>query len=851
MAATVPFPQGIAWSFQPTGAFLSFDSGPLQARIFQDTGHIALAGPDLNGTPHANVILFAPPAVQTSNAVLRIGNILSSTAIANGLELTQSVGAAHITARLTFAHDGVLRYEVTDWGGVAPVATAVASSSNTDECFYGFGEKFNGFNQAGNRIHTLTFDNPGNKGDHSYKVAPWFVSTRGYGFHLDSLAESTFDMRFAAPDRYVITNHFSTLTFNVVYGPQLTDVLIRYTSYTGRPPLPPPFAFGPWISSDVWRNGGEVRYAVTKFRERAIPVSGFVFDSPWENAYNDFAFNIGHGPVPDQHKQFGNKATFENQPSPNDKTYDGFKSVGEMMSFLQQNGLKAICWLTPFLNKTSLPEQPGTGQNLGPPNFVGGFPGPEVFPRDVDGEPLSINWWKGTGSPLDPTGPAGRNFLTTQLKRLLQQCEVVTKSGAKEPAIGGFKPDDGEARTTPGANHNPTGEYIPLGAVYANGRTGKEMGNGYCVAYLQTVYNVLGNKGVLFARSGFTGTQAFPGCWAGDNQPNFGKEDGLPSVIIAGLSAAMSGYSIWGHDIGGYLDGPFSPIAPENLFMRWAQFGCFSPLMQMHRTLDRAHPLRQYPWGYAKPGEKLDDNAALTNYRFYTRLHTQLFPYIYTYAQQSQTTGLPIIRPLVLLHPDDAATFAIEDEYCFGNEFLVAPMITPNATMRPVYLPAGNWFDFWTDDRHTGKQKITVTNNNQAQIPLFVREGAIVPMLLTEVQTLCDANYVNNPKIKTPDDGLQFLIYPAGTTEFIVYDGTNVTCTVNGLATEVAVSSSVARSIVLKIFTSEPATVSLEGAPLAKLTGPAFESATSGWQFDAGFLSIKFQHAGAISRIRF
>src|SRR5437879_5853089 len=141
MPVANPFPQGIQWSFHPSGIFLSFDSGPLQARVFQDTGHIALAGPDLAGTPVANVILFAPPAVQTSSGSLVIGRVLSSTVLANGLEVTQALGSAQITARLTFMHDGVMRYEVTDWGGVVRVATAVALASASSEHFYGFGEK--------------------------------------------------------------------------------------------------------------------------------------------------------------------------------------------------------------------------------------------------------------------------------------------------------------------------------------------------------------------------------------------------------------------------------------------------------------------------------------------------------------------------------------------------------------------------------------------------------------------------------------------------------------------------------------------------------------------------------------
>jgi alpha-glucosidase (family GH31 glycosyl hydrolase) len=679
-------------------------------------------------------------------------------------------------------------------------------------------------------------------------VAPWFVSTAGYGFHLDSSAESTFQMRPAAADFCVITNHFKTLAFNVVYGPKLTDVLSRYTGYVGRPPLSPPFAFGPWISSDIWRNGGEVRYAVTKFRERGIPVSAFVFDSPWEKAYNDFAFNIGSGNAPDPTTQFGSEGTFEDMPATTDKTYAGFKSLNDMMTFLQQNGLKAICWITPFLNTRSDPE-PVKGQNHGAPVFAAGVPA-AVFVLGADGKPLNVNWWKGAGNPLDLTNPAARAFLKQQLDRLLQESEVVTKTGAKEPAIGGFKPDDGEARTHPGANHNASGEYIPLGARYADGRHGDEMANGYCVEYLKTVYNVLGPKGVIFARSGFTGTQAFPGCWAGDNQPNFGVQDGLPSVIVAGLSAAMSGFSIWGHDIGGYLNGPFSPVSPPNLFMRWTQFGCFTPIMQMHRTLDPAHPLRQYPWGYRENNEKLNDNAALANYRFFAGLHTRLFPYIYTYAKESSNTGLPIIRPLVLLHPDDPQTFDLDDEYCFGNEFLVAPIITPNADTRTVYLPEGNWFDFWTNLRHAGKQHIVWTNHNQAQFPLFVREGAIVPMLAGDVQTLCDANYVNNAHLKTMDDGLQFLIYPGGTTTVTVHDGTIATCVVSPGVTEVTLDS-IVRPVVLKVLANEPAGVTLNGAPLAKVSAPGFATSVSVWHFEAGFVFIKFQHPGGTAQIRF
>ena len=653
---------------------LTFDSGPLQARVVVASGSVALAGPDSAGAAHANVISFEPPVVTLGGETSTIGRVVSSTPMANGFELIQDVSGTNVTAQLTFPADGVMRYEITDWNGLKPVQTSVAAASDANEHFYGFGEKFNSLDQAGNVVDILTFDNPGNKGDRSYKVAPWFISTRGYGFHFDTTAQSTFDMRVAVAGRYTITNHVGSLKFNVVYGPALTEVLSRYTGLTGRPALPPPFAFGPWISSDIWRDGGEVNYAVTKFRERGIPVSGFVFDSPWEIAYNDFKFNVPsstfHHADP-ENTQFGHPGTFEGTPFP------GFANLTDMMTFFRENGLKVICWMTPFVDVTSNNEGV-RGQNLGEAKPDGKKD--SFFVRSSkNGPPLVVPWWKGKGSPIDFTSNEARDWLSQRLTDLLTASMVDTASG-KEPAIGGFKTDDGESG-------NGTNTYIPETAVYSDGRTGKEFVNGYCLEYHKTVYNVLGGKGLLFSRSGFAGTQAFPGCWSGDNQPNFGTEDGLPSVIVAGLSAAMSGFSIWGHDVGGYLDGPFSNVSPADLFMRWTQFGCFSPIMQMHRQVNKMHEFRQYPWGYAEAGETTENNQALANYVFYATLHTRLFPYLNAYAKQSSETGLPILRPLVLMHQEDKETFHLQDQYYFGGDLLVAPVIQPKQTQPPGLPP--------------------------------------------------------------------------------------------------------------------------------------------------------------------
>ncbi|MCC2640943.1 MAG: glycoside hydrolase family 31 [Nitrospira sp.] len=828
-AQASPFTYSIRFSPDAQGPTVSFNAGPLQGRIYRNSGHIEIAGPDLGGVAQANVVALGPPAVEIENRLFNIGRVLTSAPLPNGVEVTQELGAEQVRTRLTFPVTGIMRYEVVDWGGEPPSRLVISAESDEDEHFYGFGEKFNQLDQAGKVVDIRVFDAPGDKGDQSYKVAPWFVSSRGYGFHLDSTARSTFDMRTAMNGRYRVSTEANNLRLNIVYGPRLPEVLMRYTEMTGRPPLPPPWVFGHWISSDEWRSGGEVRYAVSRFRQRGIPSSIFVFDSPWETAYNDFQFNRA---------QFAAGGEFEGQ------SFTGFTDPLEMMRFLQENGLKAVCWMTPFINTRSVDEDI-PGQNLDEANNYREAADGNLFVRaSAGGPPLEIDWWKGHGSPVDFSKPEARAWFQEQLRKLLEATEVDSATG-KESAIGGFKTDDGEFG-------NGQEVYIPPTAVYANGLTGRQFINGYCVEYHRSVYDVLGETGFLFARSGFTGTQAFPAYWAGDNQPNFGDENGLRSVIVAGLSAAMSGFSAWAHDIGGYQNANFSPVSKADLFIRWTQFGCFSPIMQIHRQVDKSN-LQQYPWGYAQAGESTNNNRALANYRFYARLHTRLFPYLYTYARVSQDTGMPILRPMVLQHQDDPRTFSIQHTYYFGADLLVAPVIQPRANSRRLYLPEGKWIDFWTHQRHAGKQDIVWQNPDQpedpaSKIPLYVRSGAIVPFLLgDDIQSLCDPNYINNPQIKTWDGGLDIHIYPDGDTQFEIFDGTRIESLASAGSITVRILSPVARECLLRILTSRPVIVRRDGTALPEAASvAAFDAAAAAWRFDSAgsFVLVKFPHSG-------
>ena len=802
-----------AQAAEPETAYLTVTNplatGLLQAKIYKDSGKISLAGPDLAGNPLTNFIDFSPPQVEIGGELHPISQVLSSTVISNGLQLIQQLGTTNIVTRLTFTTEGVMRYEVVDWHGLEVEKTVVTAASSPDEHFYGFGEKFNQLDQAGKLVHILTFDKPGDKQDSSYKVVPWFISTRGFGFYLDSSAESWFDMRAGQNDRFVVTNLFASLNFNVVYGPKLTEVLSRYTLFTGRPPAPPAWAFGPWLSSDIWQTGGQIRYAVQKYRALGIPGSAFVFDSPWEVSYNDFTWNM---------TQFGAGGNYEGV------NYTGFKSVTDLMTYLRTNGFKVLCWMTPFINIDSTHHGEVAGQNLGPsPNYAVAAANHYFVRASVDGPPLVAHWWKGAGSPVDFTNPKAREWLTLQLSNL------VVQSGG---VIGGFKTDDGESGSADGS------AYIPTNAVYYDGRTGIEMRNGVPPIYEKTVWGVLGTNGILWARSGFTGSQAYPACWAGDNQPNFGP-NGLGGVVVAGESAAMSGFAIWGSDIGGYQDGAgIWSSTPANMFERWTQFGALSPIMQMHRQVTTG---RQYPWSFG--------DEATANYRFYAQLHNALFPYLYTYAQQCSTNGLPIIRPLVLMNQADTNTYGLQHTYLLGDDLLTAIMVTNLATTRTVYLPAGNWYDFFTHQKFDGGRNITWSSADQTRLPLFVREGAIIPMISTNVLSLCDAAYIGNANIITWDGSLEFLVYPTANSSFTVYDGTGLQCRTESGEIRLSLSSK-PRLVTMKILFHEPLRVECDGKRLPHFTRETrFDRAESGWFYDGQFVRIKFPHAGGSSQV--
>jgi hypothetical protein len=203
--------------------------------------------------------------------------------------------------------------------------------------------------------------------------------------------------------------------------------------------------------------------------------------------------------------------------------------------------------------------------------------------------------------------------------------------------------------------------------------------------------------GMTFARSGTAPCAGNATFWGGDQSSSWND---FPRVVRAGLSAALSGFPYWGHDIGGYSGTP-----TKNLYIRWLELGAFSPIMQWHGTTPRE------PWYY--------DDETVRIAKYYSDLRWALRDYILAAAKLAREEGVAMWRPLLYEFPDDTATYNIDDEFFFGNDLLVAPVLG-ETNERTVYLPRGDWMNVWTKEKITGPKTLTV-RPMLAEIPVFVR----------------------------------------------------------------------------------------------------------------------------------
>ena len=552
--------------------------------------------------------------------------------------------------------------------------------------YYGLGERFDALNHAHTIVRNSSQDNAGNKGSSTYKPIPFFMSTTGYGLWVDTTADATFDMNATSNSDIIITVAADRLRLVLFTGPKFPQILDAFTNLAGRTILPPYWAFAPWKSRDYHQNQAQVAEDVDRTRALGLPCSVILIDSPWAEAYNNYKFNG---------KQF------DDAPA--------------MVKHIHEEGYKLVLWHTSWINSISNPPHEA--------GFEGKIPALSdnykeaaengYFVKAADGSPYVGRWWKGLGSLIDFTNPAAKKWWQDQVR-------LAITAGAD-----GFKDDDAE------------GSF--LGDVkFHDGTDQRVMRNRYAVLYNnameELVQKDLHGNGVLFVRSATVGDHNLGMLWGGDNEASFSPENGLPTVVTAGLGAGLSGMSLWVSDLGAYEKAPDTPN--PNLFMRWTEYSAFSPAMEVISESNLG------PWDYGA--------QALSVFRKYAVLHMSLFPYRYAAAQESVRNGMPIMRALVLNYQDDNRARLAKDEYLFGPDFLVAPVVDEN-TQRPVYIPAGEWVNYWTGAQVSGN-KIVISDAPIETIPVYARAGAVIPRIPDDVMTLVPTSESGNQSIHTLDD---------------------------------------------------------------------------------------------------
>lgn len=361
------------------------------------------------------------------------------------------------------------------------------------------------------------------------------------------------------------------------------------------------------------------------------------------------------------------------------------------------------------------------------------------------------------------------------------------------------------------------------------GPTGKEIGklhNVFPVAYAKAPYEKFqqfnGIRGMNQTREGYAGIQRYPYIFAGDWPSEWQY---FQPVITAGLNIGLSGVGNWTHCMGGFEH----PADPE-LYIRWVQMGMFSPIALV---FGMDHPGYKEPWNYGEDG--------LRNFKKYDSLRYKLFPYIYSNAYKMYSTGMPLMKALVLDWQDDENVYGIMDQYMFGDALMVCPVTTKGAATRTVYLPQGDWFDYWTGRKYAGGRYVNVVCPLDT-MPVFAKAGAIIPM---------------QPGMKymgeKPVDEITLDIFPGANGSFELYedDGnslsyqqgtyaiTKISSTGNDRELTVNIKRpegkfrSTAHNYLLKVhLPAAPAQVSENGSAARKAT--AINNQKGEWFYDAG-----------------
>lgn len=677
----------------------------------------------------------------------------------------------------------------------------IAKRLDDDEHVYGLGEKTGSLDKRGWKLGGYNYvmwnsDTPAydSSTDPLYVAVPFFMvlhQGQAHGIFLDNTWRTSFDIGREQPNLLIFGADGGDIDYYFINGPDPKKVIERYTDLTGRMPMPPLWSLGYNQCRWSYYPESRVRLLADTFREKKVPADGLWLDIHYMDGYKPFTWDPQRFPKPKK-----------------------------MISDLRAQGFHLVTILDghPPALKGYAPYDSGIAGNdfvKWPDGTV--YEGP-VWPSQAEKNPASSVF-------PDFSRPATREWWGSLYKSLLDVGVAGIWNDMDEPSV-----------------FNTANGTMPMDVVFDNDgqpTTHRELHNAFGQLMSRSTFEGLSRlrpneRAFVLTRSSFAGGQRYAAVWTGDATADWSSMRQSVSML---LGLGVSGFPFVGSDIGGFVRMPSAELCT-----RWLQVGVFNPFMRMHTEI--ATPDKE-PWSFGWQYEKVNKRAIELRY--------ELLPYIYNVMQQASETGVPALRPLFLEFPDKEYTSTIEDEFLFGSDLLVAPVLWEGAESRYVYLPPGDWFDYWTGKQYTGDTTIQVPVTIDS-IPMFVRGGGFIfrqPVVQNTGQM--------------PGNPLHVLIAPATESESSLYedDGHSLKYKDSDFmkrrfhqvrdeqSTVIEISAPegswrpAKRNLFLQIWTDhEPATViqqlgSGDKLPLQKFNLSDLTGQPAGWSYADGLLTVK------------
>ena len=551
--------------------------------------------------------------------------------------------------------------------------TRVWKTLADDEQIYGLGEKNGHLNKRGRQLggYNVTMWNSDTFAyeadtDPIYASVPFYIvlkQGRAHGVFLDNTFRSNFDVGHTSQGLLSFGADGGELNYYVIDGPAPKDVVRRFTDLTGKLPLPPLWSLGYHQCRYSYYPESKVRFIADNFRERQIPGEVIWLDIHYQDGYAPFTWDPARFPNP-----------------------------ARLIAHLRRQGFRLVTIVDAHIKKQA-----------GMPQYDSGVAG-NMFAHAADGSIYEGPVWP-SNAEKNPAPSVFPDF---------------SKAGAREWWGSLFKPltDAGVAgiwndMNEPAVFNNATGT-LPLDVKFDNdGQPSdhREIHNVYGLLMTEGTYEGLkrlrpDERPFVLTRATFAGGQRFAAQWPGDNVSDWTAMRGaIPTLLGMGLS----GLSFVGVDVGGFAEAP-----PPELYTRWLQSAVLYPFLRTHTAFGTPD---QEPWSYGVLWETVNRRAIELRY--------ELLPHIYNVMHDTTVTGLPAMRPLMLDYPDDPNTYGIDDEYLFGSDLLLAPVLREGAPSRGFYLPKGRWVEVATGRTLEGGRGTSMAVTIDS-IPMFARAGAFI-----------------------------------------------------------------------------------------------------------------------------